>query len=388
MAWYTPAETKIPLLALFAAILPGEAGFEKTLCDYLGVGRCILGNSGRTLLTLLLKSLRKKEGGTRNEVVIPGYTCYSVAAAVVRAELKIKVYDMLPSTLAPDFDSLKKTVGDKTLAVIAQHLFGVPTSVDGIASIVKPHRVYVIEDAAQALGGTLEGQRLGTLGDFGFFSFGRGKPLPLGGGGAMVGKDPDILSALLLRTNCWGSTKIIGTALTQLMSLPGLYGIAERLPLGLGETVFDPTFKISSMPMGINSLGYKCMPLLERMNTHRRSIHTVYKNVFDSKEMIPLPDQSTAVYTRFPFMGGTAFLPTDLVRLGVRRMYPKAIADERKIRSYLAEDCEPTPGASEIARNLITLPTHQSITEDLAGQIARKVMATFRGRARGTGGVR
>ena len=388
MKWYPPAETKIPLSALFTAILPGESGFEKTLCNYLGVGRCILGNSGRALLTLLLKSLKKKEGDTRNEVVIPGYTCYSVAAAVARAELKIKVYDMDPCTLAPDLDSLKKTVGDKTLAVIAQHLFGIPTSVKGIESMVRPYHVYVIEDAAQALGGTLEGQPLGTLGDFGFFSFGRGKPLPLGGGGAMVGKDQDTVSSILLRIRGRGNTKIIGTALTQLMSLPGLYGIAERLPLGLGETVFDPMFEISAMPTGIKSLGYKCIPLLERMNTHRRRIHTVYKNVFDYKDVIPLPDASTGVYTRFPFMGGTASLSGDLMRLGVRRMYPKAIADERKIKSHLAKDCEQTPGASEIARNVITLPTHQSITEDLAGLIARKVMATFRATAKGVGGSR
>ena len=68
-------------------------------------------------------------------------------------------------------------------------------------------------------------------------------------------------------------------------------------------------------------------------------------------------------------------IPGELKRLGVRRMYPKAIADEETIRPYLADDPVPTPGASEIARNLITLPTHMGITETLAKEIATKVAA-------------
>ncbi|MEX1326947.1 MAG: hypothetical protein AB1Z29_09115 [Desulfobacterales bacterium] len=56
-------------------------------------------------------------------------------------------------------------------------------------------------------------------------------------------------------------------------------------------------------------------------------------------------------------------------------MYPKAIADEETIRPYLSDDSVATPGASEIARNLITLPTHMGITETLAKEIAGKVAA-------------
>ena len=68
-------------------------------------------------------------------------------------------------------------------------------------------------------------------------------------------------------------------------------------------------------------------------------------------------------------------IPGELKRLGVRRMYPKAIADEEAIKLHIADDPVPTPGASEIARNLITLPTHMGITETLAREIANKVAA-------------
>ena len=70
-------------------------------------------------------------------------------------------------------------------------------------------------------------------------------------------------------------------------------------------------------------------------------------------------------------------IPGELKRLGVRRMYPKAIADEETIRHHLADDPIPTPGASEIGRNLITLPTHMGITETLAKEITQKVKDAY-----------
>ena len=93
MYWYPLAETKNPLAAIAATLLPSADDFKKTLCSYLHVKKCVLGSSGRALLYLLLAFLKEKDNGKRNEVLIPGYTCYSVAAAIARAGLKIKIYD-------------------------------------------------------------------------------------------------------------------------------------------------------------------------------------------------------------------------------------------------------------------------------------------------------
>jgi dTDP-4-amino-4,6-dideoxygalactose transaminase len=70
---------------------------------------------------------------------------------------------------------------------------------------------------------------------------------------------------------------------------------------------------------------------------------------------------------------GRALLYILLERLGVRRMYPKAIADEETIKPYLVDQEASTPGALEIAQNLLTLPTHKGITANLAKEIAQKV---------------
>ena len=377
LAWYPPAETKIPLRTILSALASSNGDFHQILCNYLGVEKCILGNSGRALLALLLKALWKRNGKARKEVLIPGYTCYSVAASVVRAGLKINIYDLDPGSFNPDIDDLKKKIGPQTLAVICQHLFGIPSDIKGLMQITKEKGSYVIEDAAQALGASMDGDSLGTIGDFGFFSFGRGKSLPMGAGGALIGKGYDVLKGLTVGQSGKGYIELLETAVTQIISKPLFYRIPEVLPLGLGETIFDPGFDISPMPDTIQRLGQEALVTLKGLIQHRRHIGGIYQEVFHDLNYISAHKDSVPVYTRFPLSASAVPIPKDLIRLRVRRMYPNAIAEEQTIKPYLADSQAMTPGASEIACNLITLPTHMGISETLAEEIAGKVKKHF-----------
>ena len=377
LAWYPPAETYIPLRAILNACFNSSANFEKTLCDYLKVKKCVLANSGRALLYLLLEALKRKDGSIRDEVLIPGYTCYSVAASIAKAGLKIKAYDLDPATLQPDFNSLRKSTSGKTLAIIFQHLFGIPTPVNELEEIAQKTGATLIEDAAQALGGSIDSHRLGTIGDFGFYSFGRGKPLPVGGGGALIGKDEVVLSELELKLSNKGYISLLSTAITQVLSSPWVYWIPEMLPLGLGETIFDPHFNVSAMQPVMQILAENSMGIIDDLNTHRRHIAKKYEEAFDHECISPIPDGGSAVYTRFPLMASPGPILKGLKRLGVRRMYPKAIVDEETIKPYLADQEASTPGASEIAQNLITFPTHLRVGEKLAIDIANITKKSF-----------
>ncbi len=377
LTWYPPAETRIPASAILSAIISEEHDFKKVLCNYLGVKQCVLGNSGRALLYLLLKTLKRKGSGIRDEVLIPGYTCYSVAASVAKAGLKIRVYDLNPRTLAPDTNSFKKGASGKTLAIIYQHLFGIPTAVHDLKKTAMDTGAYLIEDSAQALGCAVTGRPLGSMGDFGFYSFGRGKPLPVGCGGALIGRDEDTLSELDLKSRDKGYASLMALAVSQILSKPSLYWLPEMLPLGLGETIFEPDFDVSNMPLLAQKLADKSMSVLDDLNTHRRHITNVYNKSFDHEYLIPFPDGATPVNTRLPLMAGPKPVPKELKRLGVRRMYPKSITDEETIKPYLAKQQVPTFGASKIAQNLITLPTHLGISENLAKEIAQGVKAAY-----------
>ena len=378
LAWYPPAETKIPFRAIFGSLFQSSNHFEEVLCNFLGVEKCVLINSGRALLYLLIEALKRKTGDKRNEVLVPGYTCYSVAASIAKAGLKIRAYDLDPKSLRPtNLDSLKKNASDRTLAIISQHLFGIPSPVEDLRQISKSIGACLIEDAAQALGGTMNGRPLGTMGDFGFFSFGRGKSLPLGAGGALVGREVEIFSEFNLESKNNGYSSLVSTAVTQIMSNSSLYWIPEMLPIGLGETIFDAGFNISAMPLLMQKLAENSMSTLHKLNAHRHHIAMTYMEAFDAICIIPVFGESKSVYTRFPLLAGPGPIPKELIRMGVRRMYPKAIADELTIKPYFAKQHKTTPGASEIARNLITLPTHMGISEVLAQKIARKVKDAF-----------
>ena len=368
--WLPPAETRLPWSAIFAAFQREPANFSKSLCNYLNVDHCILGESARVLLFKVLEVLKEQGNGTRDEVLIPGYTCYSVAAAAAKAGLKISVYDLDPFTLQPDADSFRKSLSEKTLAAVVQHLFGVTAPVEELKQLAHQHGAHLIEDAAQALG---KGNGIlppGTTGDFGLFSFGRGKPLPMGAGGALVSTNQyHVLDAIQLVSGSNGFKLSILYAATQFVSKPYLYWIPEMLPLGLGETVFDPGFKVEAMPNALEAMLVKGLPSLDRLNQHRKEISNSYSEAVDPKRQLINPGQATSII-RFPVILPNGSLTKELKRLGVRRMYPSAIAKEAKIKPYLAKDHKTTLGAEEIASKLFTLPTHLGIDVPLARKIS------------------
>lgn len=368
--WYPPAETKILWPAILSAFSHQSVNLKAELCSYIGVDNCILGNSARALLFKLLDALNEKSRGHRDEVLIPAYTCYSVAAAVAKAGLKITVYDLNPKTLNADLDSFKNAISEKTLAVVTQHLFGMFTPFDELKRITHSHGAFLIEDAAQALG-KVDGQKLpGTLGDFGLFSFGRGKPLPVGGGGALISNDqPHVFDAIQLKSGSNGFKQAALSTATQFVSKPYLYWIPEKLPLGLGETVFDPCFEADGLPNALETMAMMSLPTLDRLNLHRREISDIYSKMIDPKHQVINSDEATSII-RFPVMLPNASLTKEIKRLGVRRMYPCAILNESTIRPYLNGSPSPTPGAEEIASKLFTLPTHLGINKSLAMEIS------------------
>jgi len=367
-----PAESYIPLSAIVRALLRGRDDFEQDLKSFLGVKHCGLFSSGKASLYRLLVALKLKDRAGRNQVLIPGYTCYSVAASVVKAGLEIRCYDLDPHTFCPDEKSVRTWAGKNTLAIIGQHLFGIPTPLDGLKGIAESTGSCVIEDAAQALGGSHQGIPLGALGDFGILSFGRGKPLPLGCGGAITAKDGKILQDLEMREVKNGYASFARAALTQVVSKPYLYWVAETLPLGLGETIFDPGFQVQSMPGAIRKLGKTVFEEMDKLNAHRREIAAIYTEAIGEMKSPPVPSESAPVYTRYPVLAGINPIPRSLYRLGVRRMYPNAILEAPAIKPHCFQEPGWTKGASEISRKLITLPTHRAISKQVALEVAKE----------------
>ncbi len=140
-----------------------------------------------------------KEG---DEVILPSYTFVSTADAFVLRGAKAVFVDIRPDTMNIDETLIEGAITERTKAIFVVHYAGVACEMDKIMRIAKNYNLKVVEDAAQAVCSFYKGKPLGTIGDFGCYSFHETKNLSMGEGGAMeAGVDPaGLLTQLLIGT--------------------------------------------------------------------------------------------------------------------------------------------------------------------------------------------
>ena len=125
-----------------------------------------------------------------DEVIMPSYTFVSTANAFVLRGAKVKFIDIRPDTLNMDEGLIENAITEKTKAIIPVHYAGVSCAMDEINAVAKKHELFVVEDAAQGVMSSYNGRPLGSLGDFGAFSFHETKNYTSGGeGGLLLIKD-------------------------------------------------------------------------------------------------------------------------------------------------------------------------------------------------------
>ena len=121
-----------------------------------------------------------------DEVIVPSYTFVSTVNAFVLHGAKIVFVDIRPDTMNIDETLIERAISHKTKAIVPVHYAGVACEMDTIMTIANRHNLYVIEDAAQAVMAKYKGKALGTIGDFGCFSFHGTKNYSMGEGGALL----------------------------------------------------------------------------------------------------------------------------------------------------------------------------------------------------------
>ena len=125
-----------------------------------------------------------------DEVIMPSYTFVSTANAFVLRGAKIVFVDIRPDTQNIDENLIEKAITNKTKAIVPVHYAGVSCEMDKILEIAKQYNLYVVEDAAQGVNAYYKGQALGTMGDFGCYSFHETKNYTMGEGGALLIRSP------------------------------------------------------------------------------------------------------------------------------------------------------------------------------------------------------
>jgi len=135
-----------------------------------------------------------------DEVIMPSYTFVSTSNAFVLRGANVVFVDINPDTMNMDMDLLESAISDQTKAVVPVHYAGVACEMDKLMDIASKHNLYVIEDAAQGIGATYKGKKLGSIGDLGTISFHDTKNLHCGEGGVLLINNENLIeSAEIIR---------------------------------------------------------------------------------------------------------------------------------------------------------------------------------------------
>ena len=169
----------------------GDGQFTKKCNAWLeekfNAQKALLTTSGSTALDMALLLCDLKPG---DEVILPSYTFSSTANAPVLAGAKLVFVDIRPDTMNIDEKKIEAAITKKTKVIIAVHYAGISCEMDTILDIARRHNLMVVEDAAQGVMSTYKGKALGTMGDFGCYSFHETKNYSMGEGGALVINNP------------------------------------------------------------------------------------------------------------------------------------------------------------------------------------------------------
>ena len=160
-------------------------------------GKVLLTTSGTTALEMAALLCGIQPG---DEVILPSYTFSSTATAFVLAGAKLVFVDIRPDTMNIDEAKIEPAITEKTKVICVMHYAGVACDMDTIMQIARRHNLKVVEDAAQGVMANYKGRALGTIGDFGCYSFHETKNFSMGEGGALVINDPEtVTKAEILR---------------------------------------------------------------------------------------------------------------------------------------------------------------------------------------------
>ena len=179
----------------------GDGPFTKRCDEWIenrfGAKKAMLTTSGSSALDMAALLCNLKPG---DEVILPSFTFSSTANSFVLAGAELVFVDIRPDTMNIDETKIERAITDKTKVIVPVHYAGVACEMDSIMDIAKRHNLMVVEDAAQGVMSTYKGRALGTIGDFGCYSFHETKNYSMGEGGAiLINNEKYIEKAEILR---------------------------------------------------------------------------------------------------------------------------------------------------------------------------------------------
>jgi len=330
--------------------------FEECFATRVGAGHAYAVSSGTAALHMALMSCANKG----KEVIVPAFTFFASASAVIHSGRKPVLVDVDPETFLMDTDRMAEAIGKETAALMPVHLFGNLVDLEVLADAAEVHRLTVIHDCAQSLGSTYRGWDIGAFDDLCCFSFYPTKVITTGEGGMVTTNSEELLRRGRMLKSHGESKKYIHE-----------------------EVGYN--FRFSEVG---SVLGLSQMRGLEKFLARRRSTTMYYDIALGNIDglvpqvITPGVDSCNNYYTvrmepekfrctRDQLVGA---LRSENIETGVH--YPSALTQQPALRKY-ASDC---PVAESLAKKVFSIPIHPRMSsrdEERVIDAIRKVTSYF-----------
>jgi perosamine synthetase len=365
-------------VSLFQSQKPHET-FRKAVMEYTHCSNCFLVSSGRAALTLIWLALKKLS--TRKRVILPAYSCPTVVQSILLAGLTPDFCDVLPANLGFDIPMLRGLINEDVLAIVPTYLYGYAQDITDILDLAHSRNIYVIEDAAQAFGASFNGVMVGTLGEAGIYSMGRGKCIPTGHGGIIVAKQA--LSQAIIETSRELGFSIPRFDVTTFLLFMA-YSIAThpfgwwfvcRSPLNPAHEGMNihslPPIHLGTLSAVQSAIGHSILKRLEEIQETRLKNALRLIDLLEKFDFISIPEihpKAKPVFLRLPIITKDEHLAEKLFQMlwkegiGVSKSYYRTLPDLYK-QTLLLDSEVKYPGAEFLANCLLTLPTHAYLEE-------------------------
>ncbi len=351
---------------MFWAIGPNIDDFEKRLAGYIGKKHVLAFNSGTSALQAILMA----HGiGPGDEVIVPSFTFISTANAPLFVGASPVFADIEEKTFGLDPADVRGKITPRTKAIIPIHYGGCPCLIEELLQIARANNLVLIEDAAESLGATVSGRKLGTYGDAAVLSFCANKVITTGEGGAVATDSTDIFERLkLLRS----------------------HGRAEN------ANYFSSTENMDYVTLGYNfrmsditaALGVAQMKKLDRLIGMRRqkagSLSARLSGVKEIETPHP-PSGFSHVYQMYTIRvkSGAADRDALLAYLAGKGIMSKVYFSPVHLTNFYKDKLKYScrlPVTERLSREVLTLPLYPGLTEDEIQYIADNIVNFFKGK--------
>ncbi|MBI4706596.1 MAG: DegT/DnrJ/EryC1/StrS family aminotransferase [Candidatus Omnitrophica bacterium] len=348
---------------------------------YLKIPYTQITYSGTAAFYLILETIKKLS--PRKTVIIPAFICPLVPLAIKRAGLVVKVCDIQKDNFNFNYDELRKMCENNTdiLAIVPTHLAGIPVDMDKTVEIAHKNGIYIIEDCAQSLGAEYKGKKIGTIGDFAFFSLCRGKGLTVYEGGVITTHNPEYgakidatIKQLVKNNFCSETLKVIELIGYWFIYRPQLFWWAYRLPQifwnlrgeeirAFTEYYTDdfPIHKISGFRKKFGSVAFFRLKDAIEQQRHYAFYYIESLKDIPGIKIITEPEETKATYPYLTLIFNESIKRSKVFDalyasgLGISQIYACAITEYKYLRNIIQN--KSCPNAQSLSLRQITLST-------------------------------